>query len=88
MRPHVTYEISDSVVDALDRYVKEGIPTGDFLYAVLSNNLMESFGRADDQNRASLFEICSFVYNELPAGCHGSPEKVREWLESFKNKST
>ena len=64
-------KIKQSTLVTLDRYVKEGIPTGDFLYAVLSNILMESFGRADNENRESLFEICSYIYNELPASCLG-----------------
>jgi hypothetical protein len=65
---------------SLDRYADEGVPTGGFLQAVLSNDLMDAFGRADEGNRADLFEICSYVYNEMPAPCHGSPERVKAWL--------
>ena len=64
----------------LKRYVEERVPTGDFLLAVLENNLMEAFGRADEENRADMFEICEYVYNEMPMLCHGSPEKVKAWL--------
>ena len=81
-----TYDIDRSIIDSIERYVKEGIPTGDFLRAVLENNLMESFGRADLRNRATLFEICAYIYNEIPASCHGSPEKVKAWLEKFRVK--
>jgi len=72
--------------DGLDRYVKRGIACGDFLTAVLENNLMEAFGRADDLNRINLFNICKYVYNEMPGACHGSPAKVREWLNKFKTE--
>jgi len=67
--------------DSLDRYAKEGCPTGDFLRAVLANDLMESFGRADIDNREDMFDICSYVYNDTPAACHGSYDKVDKWIE-------
>ena len=66
----------------IDDYVNHGIPPGGFVMAVLENNLMESFGRADIENRRDLFEICEYVYNEIPAPCHGSPEAVSKWLRS------
>ena len=82
MMDHSRYEdVRPDTLDAIDRYVTLGIPTGSFLEAVLCNNLMESFGRADMGNRMALFEICDYIYNETPAGCHGSPEKVRAWLK-------
>jgi hypothetical protein len=73
--------------DSFDRYAQHGIPCGDFLNAVLENNLMESFGRADVQNRFILFDICSYVYNEMPYSCHGSKEKVKAWIESKREVS-
>ena len=69
--------------DGLLRYAKEGIPTGGFLRAVLENDLMEAFARADRQNTDDMEEIVSFVYNDLPSACHGSPEIVKKWLERF-----
>lgn len=72
--------VPQHTLEALDMYVKERIPTGDFLYAVLTNNLMEAFGRADELNREALYDICVYVYNEIPGICHGSPEKVESWL--------
>jgi len=68
------------IKESLQAYVKEGRPTGDFLRAVLENNLSESFGRADIQNRNRLFAIVSYIYNELPADCWGSADKVKNWL--------
>lgn len=67
-------------VAALRRYAEHRIPTGGFLQAVLENDLMEAFARADETSRANLFEIVCFVYNELPSNCYGSKDKVREWL--------
>jgi len=73
------------VIEDLRHYVERGQPTGDFLQAVLENNLRESFGRADEWNRSNMFLIVSYCYNYLPALCWGSPEKVTAWLD-FKRQ--
>jgi len=78
--------IPTELKESLDRYVTHRIPTGDFLHAVLTNNLMEAFGRADDNNRYLLFDICSYVYNEMPASCHGNEEKVNAWLNARQER--
>lgn len=66
---------------SLLRYGREHRPTGDFLRAVLENNFMEAVGRADEDNRRDLYEIAEFVYNNIPSICHGSPERVSQWLK-------
>ena len=66
----------------IQRYIEEGVPPGDFLTAVLSNDLKESFARADDKNIAAMFEWVSFLYNYAPIYCHGSKDKVEKWIES------
>lgn len=76
--------IKDSTIDALMRYVEQGIPTGDFLRGVLTNNLNEAMGRADLTNRATLWNIVTFCYNEIPSACWGSEEKVIAWLNKFR----
>lgn len=64
---------------AVRRYLNDGIMLGDFLAAVLENNLVQSFARADEINRAAMFEWASWLYNECPDIARGSPERVREW---------
>lgn len=61
-------------------YIERGIPGGSFMTAVLSNDLMGAFGRADEINRARLFETCVFLRSEAPIGCYGSPEHVKDWI--------
>ena len=73
-------EISEAVIGSLYRYVENRIPTGDFLRAVLSNDLRESFARADIQNRAALYHIVAFIHCEVPAVAWGTPDKVKGWL--------
>ena len=72
--------IPDYTMGGLRRYIDQRIPPGGFLTAVLENDLRESFGRADENNRAALFYICAWLYNEAPAACWGSPAKVSAWL--------
>ena len=69
------------MVGAMRRYLEHGLVPGHFLTAVLSNDLMEAAGRADDENRAALFDWVKWLYNEAPRGSFGSPEAVKAWLE-------
>ena len=66
----------------IDEYVKNYIPPGDFVRAVLSNDLMEAFMRADDVNMHCMKDIMKYVYNDIPNTCHGSPGIVNLWLET------
>ncbi len=67
--------------DAMRFYIEDRIKPGSFLTAVLENDLMEACARADHINLRRLHDFCLFLYNFAPGGCHGSPEKVRAWLE-------
>jgi hypothetical protein len=74
----------EDATESLWRFATHGVPCGGFLTAVLENDLMEAMNRADESSRANLFNICSFVYNDLPAGCHGSREAVAKWAERIR----
>ena len=67
---------------ALHRYVKHGIQPGGFLTAVLSNDFMGAAGRADSHNKTRLNEWAMVVYNDIPSGCHGSRERVEDWVRA------
>jgi hypothetical protein len=69
-------------IEGLTSFMVHGVPPGDFLRAVLKNDLMGAMGKADEQNRNDIFEICKFVYNEMPHTCHGSAEAVDEWIKT------
>ena len=73
--------------DSIDRYVKDRIPTGGFLEAVLCNNLKEAVGRADTQNLKDIKEIVQYCYWEIPSVCWGSPEEVKAWLKGDKDEN-
>ena len=81
-------DVSDELVAAVPPRIREGIdnfvwfgkPTGGFLRAVLTNDLMEAIGRADEESLAAIRPICQYVYNAVPSVCHGSPEAVNRQL--------
>ena len=72
----------EEIKASLDRYVNDKIPTGSFLEAVLSNNLVEAVGRADSNNIQRIPEIVKYIYNNLPSNCWGDSETVTKWLSS------
>jgi hypothetical protein len=55
-------------------------PFGNFVMALLTNNLSRAFLHADDENRAALRQYVGFLHNEMPSPAWGSPEKVAAWL--------
>ena len=77
-------KIPESTMETLEAWIESARPTGGFVYAVLSNNLYEAMGRADESNRAALYEICCWLQNRAPIGCWGSPESVAAWTEFKK----
>ena len=68
--------------DGARLYIENGIEPGSFMSAVICNDLMEAFGRADMINKLCMFDIVRFFYNEAPAGCHGSPATMDAWVKS------
>lgn len=67
-------------IESLKRYVTEGVPVGGFLEAVISNDLKEACGRADDENIKVIPVYVSWLYNEAPSTCWGSKERYEAWL--------
>ena len=66
------------------RYLDHGIEPGHFLTAVLTNDLFEAIGRADNQSLQVLPDICKFIYNHTPHCCWGSKEKVAKYKKRQK----
>lgn len=81
-------KIRPEIIESIRAYADEGRPTGGFLKAVLSNDLQEAFGRADAGNQATMFEIVSYCYNEIPSVCWGSPKAVKNWLDRTRKETT
>lgn len=79
--------LRDDTKQVLDTYAERGIYPGGFLFAVLANDLMMAVGRASDDSLKELPVILSYIYCKLPLSCHGTPQKVDNWIaERSKQK--
>jgi hypothetical protein len=74
------------MIDALNRYINDGVPLGDFLYAVVTNNLSEAVSRADRDNLFNLPALVIYLYNEAPMDCWGSKESYESWIAYKREK--
>jgi hypothetical protein len=72
--------LPDALRGGLERYIKGRIRCGDFLNAVLENDLRNAVNHADEGNRNALPAIVSYLYNEIPSVAWGSKQRVKDWL--------
>lgn len=66
--------------DALVRYFEDRIEPGSAFRAILENNLMGVFNKADSSTLKDLPFIMSWLYNYAPANLFGSKEAVSVYL--------
>ena len=64
----------------IERYIEDLVKPGDFLTAVICNNLKGAVGQADDENIHLLPVYVAYFHNEAPSACWGSREKMIAWL--------
>jgi len=76
------YGIPDYMQPALTRYWNDRLEPGDFLMAVLENDLVGAFSYADHQNKEAMYAYVMWLYNCPPGRPNGwgSPEAVKKWL--------
>jgi len=68
-------------LESLEAYVETGRPTGDFLRACLTNNLVEACGRADEHSILALRHIVGWIYNKAPGACWHTEDQVDAWIK-------
>jgi len=73
--------IPDNLMRGLLNYICNHVKPGHFIGAVLANDLMTACACADTYSAKALPHICRFLYNEAPAPCHGSAERVVAWIQ-------
>jgi hypothetical protein len=61
-------------------YIEHGREPGSFLEAILSNDLKNSFARADYTNVKQIGVYVQYLYSYAPSACWGSPEKYAAWV--------
>lgn len=77
--------IPEHMRNDLDLYLRRGIPPGSFMLAVLRNDLVDAYARADHINQHRIRDYADFLYNyapSIPVRAWGSPEAVSHWIES------
>jgi len=77
------YDMPSNMKHAMDRYLREHIPTGDFLKAVICNDLRGACEAADDINITKLHTFIAYLYWEAPSRSWGSKENYEAWI-NFK----
>lgn len=73
--------VADNLQSGLELYLTRGIIPGDFLYACLTNNLMEAFGRASTRHWDYIYNVMMFLYNYAPTNSWGSVDKVKTYSQ-------
>ena len=74
--------IPEHMQEALRRYVIDRVMPGDFLQAVITNDLRGSFARADDENAKLVGLYVRWFHNIPPASCSGSKQNMANWLKN------
>lgn len=67
--------------EALENYIEHGFKPGSFLFAVLCNDLMGAFARADHDNTQCMKGIVHFVFNRMPLGSYGDSKSVYKYID-------
>ena len=78
------FYIPDRMMPGIKRYIEHGIKPGNFLTAVICNDLSKACGQADNENLANLSAYPCYFYNEAPSNCWGSTDKMEKWIAKFK----
>ena len=81
------FYIPDRMMGGIERYIDNGVLPGDFLTAIIHNNLKEAVTRADDENLRNLPAYVAYFYNNAPAPCWGSEEAMKQWITNKKGGS-
>ena len=81
MNEHI-HKLPGGMHEAITAWVLIGRKPGHFLSALLSNDLMEAFARADDANQQAMKDWVVFLYNYCPGGCFGSSAKFEDWAKA------
>jgi len=72
-----TYQIPEYMREGILLYLLDGYPPGDFLCAIIDNNLKEACHAADSTNIRLLPAYVAFFYNCAPLLSWGLPNSMR-----------
>lgn len=66
--------------ETIKRYVIEKVRPGDFLSAIIKNDLRNAIGHADSENLPLIKLYVQWFYNRAPMACTGSESAMNSWL--------
>ena len=72
------------MMSGIQRYVSHGAPPGDFLTAIICNDLKKAVEHADDTNMTLIHLYVKYFYNRTPAPCWGSRDKMDAWVAAIE----
>lgn len=78
------YKIPSDIRKGLTDYLMYSKEPGDFLYSVLSNNLMSTMGSIAPEHVTALPEIVNWIYRFAPDGSYGCEAVVIRWIGKSK----
>jgi hypothetical protein len=78
--------IAEDLRAQLQAYADHGTPLGDFLRAVVSNDLVVALMRADSTNISAIAAYGNYLYNHMPMLCWGSNSIYFAWVNYQKLK--
>lgn len=67
--------------EGLKRYLTDHVEPGDFLSAVLRNDLMDACARADETNQHLLWHYVYFLHNYAHPASYGSEAYFEAWIK-------
>ena len=76
--------IPDYMQHHVAAYMETGRPVGDFLSAVINNDLNRAVAHADANNIRALPEYVRFFFNHCPVGSWGHENATSEWREKIR----
>ena len=71
--------IPKSIQRDVFQYIAFGTEPGQFVKALMQNDLMRTFATADEYNVTNIWKYCSFLYNYAPAHAFGSNQAYDDW---------
>ena len=74
--------IPDDMKDSIIKYIEYGAEPGNFLTAVITNDLKKAVGHADRTNFELLRMYVQWFYNVAPGESQGDIQKMRSWMQS------
>lgn len=65
--------------EAIVAYIRDGVMPGNFLTAVICNDLRNAVGHADEENLPLLKLYTQWFYNLAPSSCVGTRGNMNDW---------